>query len=127
MLDPDLGDVVEHGDELTCTVSVNEASVELTIRLEGAPLEDGLAMGRRLVPALAAKLDQAREVLVASFLSMVNDGYRNGGAPLVTRSEFLRRATISGVEMDTEGSVSFHCNDDDMLWGHWMTVEHATS
>jgi hypothetical protein len=40
----------------------------------------------------------------------------------LTRDDFLSRATLSGLSTDADGNVSFHFDDDDMLWGHYITV-----
>jgi hypothetical protein len=37
--------------------------------------------------------------------------------------DLRRRAKLTGISTDAEGNVSFHFDDDDMLWGHYITVD----
>lgn len=122
MLDSVLGEIHLHDDEITCSLHADGGAIELKIRLGGAPSERGIQAARRLKETLPSKLHRARDALVRAFLPMVNEGYLGEDEAPLTSDAFLRRAVLAGVEIDAHGNISFHFNDDDMLWGHWMTV-----
>lgn len=122
-MDAVLGPLAEGQDELIGSLREGDRTVELRIRLEGAPAEEVLPAARELKQLIEANLRQARRELL-SLLPTVNGGYREPGEGPLDAEEFLRRARLDLVEVGPEGDVRFTFADDDMLWGHWMTVTH---
>ncbi len=121
MKDDVLGLLAEQEDELLGSLPDGDRVIELRIRLEGAPPVDVLPFARDLKQKLPATLQQARRELLA-LLPTVNGGYREPGEEPLSAEEFLSRASLELVEVGSEGDISFTFGDDDMLWGHWMTV-----
>jgi hypothetical protein len=124
MLDPILGEIELREDDFSCTVPVDGASVELLVSLDGALLEQALSTARALVVALPSLVARAWDEAAAGCLPLINRGYLQPGEPPLTQADFRRRATLSAISTDADGNVSFDFNDDDMLWGHYVTVNH---
>jgi len=123
MFDAVLGELAERGDELIGRLPVGAGSVEFTISLDGAPPEQVLPVARELKTSLPQTLKRAKQELIKAFLPVVNGGYLDDGQAPLSEAEFESRARLEGIELDSESNVSFNFHDDDMLWGHWMTVE----
>jgi hypothetical protein len=124
MLDAVLGELSEDNDnELVGRFTVGDDSVRLTIFLEGATPEQVLPAARELKATLPQTLERVRQELIKAFLPLVNGGYLEDGQAPLGEAEFVSRARLEGVELDSESNARFHFHDDDMLWGHWMTVE----
>jgi hypothetical protein len=126
MQDEILGQLVEsEGNLCGSFVTANGETVELTILLDGQAPDAALASARALMLTFPETIKRVRSALVEAFLSMVNGDYLDGLAPL-DESEFLRRATLAELSIYPEGTADFTFHDDDMLWGHWMTVTRDT-
>jgi hypothetical protein len=121
MRDEILGPLVETEGVWSGTVVADGETIELKILLDGATPDEALASARALVRAFPETIKAVRKALVDAFLSMVNGAYRDGQPPL-DEAEFLRRAKLVEVSVDSKATADFTFHDDDMLWGHWMTV-----
>jgi hypothetical protein len=112
-------------DDFSFDLKVDGKPIELVVALNGAPHEQGLAIARQLVAALPSLVPRAWKEAADACLPLINGGYLEPGETPVTRDDFLRRATLTGLSGDVAGGVSFHLDDGDMLWGHYITV-HCT-
>jgi hypothetical protein len=121
----ELGEWVEGDDELTFALVFDGETVELCVRLDGASVEAGLDVARRVTLGFAESLQRARQQLDEELRGLVNGGYLAEGQAPITKEEFLRRATLTGVTADADGNLWFDFDDDDMLWGHNMSVTHS--
>ena len=109
---------------LTCSFVADGDTVEMDLLLDGSRLEEVLSHARTLKLSFPDVMQRARQELAAAFLAVANDGYRDPGDAPMTSREFLRRSRKAAVHVtvNSEGHVTFTFGDDDMLWGHWMTV-----
>lgn len=137
MLDTVLGVLVEREDELIGRLVVDGKAVELQILLDGAAPAEVLPAAYELKGRVSAMAEDARDELLRAFLPLVNGEYRESGQGPLAAEEFMARARLAGItleidalpiggalRLDGQGSrVIFHYEDDDMLWGHGMTIE----
>jgi hypothetical protein len=125
MEDPILGEVTVRADEFSCHVQADGQPIELVVFLCGAPQDQGFSIARKLASALPELVPRAWQEAADGCLPLINGGYLHPGETPLTREDFIRRATLSGLSIDTDANISFHFHDDDMLWGHYITV-HCT-
>ncbi|MGC4086397.1 MAG: DUF2262 domain-containing protein [Polyangiaceae bacterium] len=91
----------------------------------GATQQQGLSAAHEFASTLPALVARAWQEAVGACLPLINSGYLQPGEPPLTRHDFMRRATLSSISIDADGDASFHFDDDDMLWGHHISVHCA--
>ena len=52
------------------------------------------------------------------------DGWRKEGEAIITRDEFASRFTLQSVDVSPSGFFSMMFGDDDLFWGHAMSVTY---
>lgn len=66
--------------------------------------------------------NKARKCAADELLNTKNDSWLEEGEDPLNAEEFMERLILTKVEVDHDGSVIFWYEDDDMFWGHYVSV-----
>lgn len=65
---------------------------------------------------------KAREYAAKELTELANDWRQDDDNHVITRAEFARRIGAPCISVDEDGGFQFIYDDDDMFWGHIVTV-----
>ena len=128
MRDDVLGELTEIQDEsllegYRARIGSADGELELTILLNDSPLAEVLPFAYELAEAIDTHLEVAKRRLVAEFLPLHNSGYLEDGTQPLSQREFLRLAGRPEVSVDIDGEISLTFGHEELLWGHWLSVD----
>ena len=95
--------------------------VELTLSAEEGSLDDAARTLRSVWAEREAWDAKMREAIADQYYDVWLDGW-NEGQPDLTREEFKARFVIGAPAMRSDGTFGFYYGDDDLFWGHSMSV-----
>lgn len=97
--------------------------VELSLEVvDESSLADQLTRARSLVSHLPGAMERARRFAADRLVGLKNDGYLEQGEAPLSQEEFATRLGLPRVELMLDGPCHFVFGDDEMLWGHFISV-----
>jgi hypothetical protein len=135
--DPILGEIRPHpvhADAWVCTVAGLAEPIELTIDLDGDPLENCLSLAREAAGNVPTLLDKARSVASDSLLATYNENWRcyrevgpDGSAvdvdnPVLTAAEFEAGLSLKSIRVCGGTMLEFCFADGGLFAGHSVFV-----
>lgn len=102
---------IEEDDVIYCTVDGEEDE-----------LEDVKAMLISACPTFGKLDKKARKCASDELLKTKNESWLEEDEAPLTADEFMKRLLLTEAVVDHDGSVIFWYEDDDMFWGHSISV-----
>ncbi len=98
--------------------------IAVSLSPEGELLAEDLTRARQAYQHIQKQEVALREMAADALLPLHNDVWNEG--PPIDRAAFVRRMTLEGLSVYSDGSVELDYNDGDLFWGHTITVSlHA--
>ena len=91
--------------------------------VDESSLAEQLTRARTLVTHLPGAMERARHFAAERLVGLKNDGYLEEDEAPLSQEEFAARLGLPRVELLLDGPCDFTFGDDEMLWGHFITVE----
>lgn len=91
--------------------------------LDDESLREQLARARKVVAGIAQHIERAQRHAAQRMVGVKNGGYLERGEPPLSEDEFAQRLQFERLELLLEGPCHFVFGDDQMLWGHYISVE----
>lgn len=81
---------------------------------------------RFLYDNMAEKDHEFRSFAAENLTELANDRLEDSSSPEITTEDFIRRICLLEISVSADGSFSAYYNDDDMFYGHVITVSGNT-
>jgi hypothetical protein len=120
-----LGDLVldRSVDLYTGEVAWNDSVVALHLpsAARGIAME-AVARARTVVGAQSAWDRRAREVAASELLALKNETWLEEDEGACSAMDFIARLSMTTIDFDGDGAISFWLDDGDLFWGHAILV-----
>lgn len=105
-----------------------EIDIVLALDYAGPPGPEAAQMALTRLHAVWSNREtwdaRIREAIAAAYYEVWTDNWRDDGAPMVDRAAFKRRFILSEVSISPQGDLNFGFADNDLFWGHAISVEY---
>lgn len=122
------GDLILNKELESLDVSADWCGTETDISLQADDPDADLKEGLRLLEAFFAEQEkwdaELRSYAAAELTELANEWAtdEDENAPEITEEDFAKRLIMSGIVFEPDGTFTVYFDDDDMFWGHSVTV-----
>ena len=134
MQNPILGEVSIDDGIGVVGFQYGESKIQIRIMPDGEPFESSINLAEQIAEDLATLDDTAKRIAASQLTEKYNGGWneydeaQEDGTfktvvnPALTEDEFVKKLTLTAINVTGDSMLAFFYNDENMFWGHSVIV-----